>query len=90
MAETAVEWSLMSLVLWVDERLDEVLAVNEALCKLASESPDQAELVKLRYFAGMSLEEAAQSLGISSATAVRYWSYAKVFLYCELEDTRRT
>ena len=57
--------------------LDEVLAVNEALCKLASESPDQAELVKLRYFAGMSLEEAAQSLGISPPTAVRYWSYAK-------------
>ena len=48
-----------------DERLDEVLAVNEALCKLASESLDQAELVKLRFFAGMSLEEAAESLGIS-------------------------
>jgi len=73
-----------------DERLDEVLAVNDALDKLARESPQKAELVKLRYFAGMSLEEAAQSLGISRATAARYWSYAKVFLYCELEDTRRS
>ena len=74
----------------VDQPLDEVLAVNDALDKLARESPDKAELVKRRYFAGMSLEEAAESLGISRATAARYWSYAKVFLYCELEDTRRT
>jgi RNA polymerase sigma factor (TIGR02999 family) len=67
-------------------RMDEVLDVNEALTKLAEESPEKAELVKLRYFAGMSVTEAADALGISRATADRYWAYAKVFLYCQMED----
>jgi RNA polymerase sigma factor (TIGR02999 family) len=69
-----------------EDRKDEVLAVNEALEKLAAESPEKAALVSLRYFAGMSLQEAAQSLGISRATASRYWTYAKVYLYCAMED----
>lgn len=69
---------------------DEVLAVDEALCKLSDEAPEKAELVKLRYFAGMTLNEAADALGISRATASRYWAYAKVFLYCELEDSRKS
>ena len=71
-----------------DGRRDEVLAVNEALAKLAEESPSTATLVKLRYFAGMSLPEAAKSLGISRATASRYWAYAKVYLYCAMEDAK--
>ena len=54
--------------------------------RLAEESPEKAELVKLRYFAGMSLVEAAEALGISRATASRHWAYSKLFLYCELED----
>ena len=70
-------------------RLGEVLSVNEALSKLAEESPEKAELVKLRYFAGMSVQEAAAALDISRATAHRYWSYAKVFLYCEIEDREK-
>jgi RNA polymerase sigma factor (TIGR02999 family) len=65
---------------------DQVLLVNDALAKLAEESPEKADLVKLRYFAGMSIQEAAAALGISRATADRYWSYAKVFLYCQMED----
>ena len=65
---------------------DEVLAVNEALAKLVEESPEKAALVKLRYFAGMSLQEAADALGISRATANRYWCYAKAYLYCAMED----
>lgn len=73
-----------------ENRADEVLVVNESLEKLAGESPEKAELVKLRYFAGLSVEEAAKVLGISRATADRYWSYAKVFLYCELEDFQKT
>jgi RNA polymerase sigma factor (TIGR02999 family) len=73
-----------------DVRADEVLSVDEALDKLAAESREKAELVKLRYFAGLSVEEAAQVLGISRATADRYWSYAKVFLYCELEDFQKS
>lgn len=72
-----------------DDRMDEVLAVDDALSQLADESPEKAALVKLRYFAGMSLREAAQSLGISRATASRYWTYAKVFLYCTMEDAEQ-
>jgi RNA polymerase sigma factor (TIGR02999 family) len=72
-----------------DDHLDEILDVNEALAKLAQESPEKAELVKLRYFAGMSVPEAADALGISRATADRYWAYAKVFLYCQMEDLGR-
>jgi RNA polymerase sigma factor (TIGR02999 family) len=72
-----------------DEGADQVLMVNEALDKLTAESPEKAELVKLRYFAGMSIQEAADALGISRATANRYWSYAKAFLYCELKEAQK-
>jgi RNA polymerase sigma factor (TIGR02999 family) len=71
---------------FAEDCLDELLDVDEALTKLADESPEKAELVKLRYFAGMSLTEAADALGISRATADRHWAYAKVFLYCQMED----
>src|SRR5262245_53517925 len=69
-----------------DERPGEILAVHEALDALAAESPLKAELVKLRYFAGLSHQQAAESLGISRATADRHWAYAKAFLYAALED----
>jgi len=72
-----------------EDDADQLLLVNEALSKLAEESPERAELVKLRYFAGMSIQEAADALGISRSTADRYWSYAKVFLYCAIEDARK-
>ena len=65
---------------------DEVLAVHEALADLAQESPAAAELVKLRYFAGMSQREAADCLGISRSTADRQWAYAKAALFCSLKD----
>ena len=61
-------------------------AESEKLEELAAESGQKAELVKLRYFAGLSHQEAALSLGISRATADRHWAYAKAFLRCELED----
>jgi RNA polymerase sigma factor (TIGR02999 family) len=63
---------------------EDLLALDEALTKLASEDPVKAQLVKLRYFAGLSVEDAAKLLGISNPTAYRYWRYAKVWLYCEL------
>lgn len=63
---------------------DNILAVSEALDKLAQEDPKKAELVKLRFFAGLSVQEAADVLGVSRATADRYWAYAKVWLYCEI------
>jgi RNA polymerase sigma factor (TIGR02999 family) len=73
-----------------DDAAEQVLLVNDALVKLAEESPQKGEFVKLRYFAGMSAQEAADSLGISRATADRYWSYAKVFLYCAMEDAQKS
>jgi RNA polymerase sigma factor (TIGR02999 family) len=72
-----------------DDGAEQVVLLNEALDKLAAESPEKAELVKLRYFAGMSHQEAAEALGISRASADRYWAYAKVFLYCAMEDAQK-
>jgi len=60
---------------------DELLAVDDALRELAIESPEKAELVKLRFFAGLTLEEAAESLGISRTTASRQWAYARAWVY---------
>ena len=68
----------------------ELLAVNEALDSLAHEDPIKAELVKLRCFAGLSHQDAAEALGISRATADRYWAYAKVRLYCEIYEPDET
>ena len=68
----------------VDALPDEVLGVNEALAKLASEDPQAAEIVKLRYFAGLSVEDAARVLKLSRATAYRHWTYARAFIHCEL------
>lgn len=62
----------------------DLLALDEALTRLAAEDPLKAQLVKLRYFAGLSVQEAADALGIARATADRYWSYARTWLYCEL------
>jgi RNA polymerase sigma factor (TIGR02999 family) len=70
----------------VDPRANEILQVHDALQALASESPIKAELVKLRYFGGLSHQEAAKSLGLSRATADRYWAYAKAFLFAALQD----
>ncbi len=61
-----------------------LLRVNEALERLAQETPDKAELVKLRYFAGLTISEAAATLGISVATAKRHWAYSRAWLLCEL------
>ena len=65
----------------------DLLALDEALTKLEAEDPVKAQLVKLRYFAGLSVQDAADTLGISRATADRYWSYARTWLYCELGGT---
>lgn len=63
---------------------DELLAIDEALGKLETEDPPAAELVKLRYFVGMTMEEAASALGLAPRTAERLWTYAKVWLRREL------
>jgi RNA polymerase sigma factor (TIGR02999 family) len=68
------------------EPRDDLLALDEALTRLAAEEPIKAELVKLRYFAGLTLEEAASCLNISPATAKRYWVVARAWLYAALAD----
>jgi len=67
-----------------EEPAAKVLALNEALERLTAEDPDAAEIVKLRYFAGLTLEEAAAARDISLRTASRHWSYAKAWLYQQL------
>jgi RNA polymerase sigma factor (TIGR02999 family) len=62
----------------------EILALDEALSRLAAEDPEAAAVVQLRYFAGLSVEEAAQSLGMSRATAYRHWTFARAWLRQEL------
>jgi RNA polymerase sigma factor (TIGR02999 family) len=62
----------------------DILAVDEAVTQLASKHPEKAELVKLRYFAGLTLPEAATALGISTPTAERYWRYARAWLARQL------
>ena len=64
----------------------DLLAVDEALTRLESEDPVKAKLVKLRFFAGLTEEEAASALGLSRTSAQRYWRYAKSWLLLELEE----
>jgi RNA polymerase sigma factor (TIGR02999 family) len=68
---------------------DELLAVHEKLDRLAAHDPRKAELVKLRYFAGLTIEEAAEVLGIALSTAKRDWIYARAWLYDEINQGRR-
>jgi RNA polymerase sigma factor (TIGR02999 family) len=68
---------------------DEILAVNDALDRLAAQNGPEAELVKLRYFVGMTLEEAAEALGVSSRTADNYWAHARAWLFREIKAQRQ-
>jgi RNA polymerase sigma factor (TIGR02999 family) len=64
---------------------DELLAIDEALTRFTTEEPVAAQLVKLRYFVGLSIGESADVLGVSRATAYRYWAYAKAWFRCEFD-----
>ncbi len=64
---------------------DQLLALNDALDRFAALEPQQADLVKLRYFVGLKIEEAAEVLGISEATAKRWWVYARAWLFDEIQ-----
>ena len=67
---------------------DTVIALNDAIERLARESPQKAEIVKLRYFVGMEHAEVARALGISEATVRRHWVYARSWLYADLSSGR--
>src|SRR5262249_62095705 len=68
----------------------QLLAIDDALAKLAREDPAAARLVELRYFAGLTVEEAGKALGISTATAYRHWKYARAWLHSELLGTEES
>jgi RNA polymerase sigma factor (TIGR02999 family) len=63
---------------------DQLLALDDALAKLARDDPAAARLVGLRYFAGLTVDEAGKALGMSTATAYRHWKYARAWLHSEL------
>jgi RNA polymerase sigma factor (TIGR02999 family) len=67
---------------------EQLLAINEALEKFAAQDKPKAELVKLRFFGGLTIEEAADILGISVATAKRHWIYARAWLHAEIKATQ--
>jgi RNA polymerase sigma factor (TIGR02999 family) len=71
-------------LLVTSEPPEEILALDEALQRFSEIDPIKAELVKLRYFGGLTAEEAAGALGISSTTADRYWAYARAWLYQQI------
>ena len=66
------------------ERSRDIVALDEALCDLASRDPEQARIVELRYFGGLNRDEIAEVLGISSATVTRRWRMARAWLFCYL------
>lgn len=70
-----------------DARSADLLALDEVLTRFGAKDPAKAQLVSLRYFAGLSVQEAADVLGISRATADRWWSYARTWLYCALRGS---
>jgi len=71
----------------VRENPDELIALDEAIQKLAVEDSTKADLVKLRYFAGLSIDQAAEILGISRATAIRHWSFTRAWLYQHIKES---
>jgi RNA polymerase sigma factor (TIGR02999 family) len=79
---------LDNLDLFTSVTPDQLLALDEAIDRLAGEDPTAGKLVRLRYYAGLSLEQAAELLVISTATAYRHWSFARAWLLCALLDRR--
>src|SRR5262245_13054305 len=81
-------WKRVELADWHDvaQPPEQVLALNEAIDRLAALDPQKARLVTLRYFGGLSLPEAADALGVSLRTAERWWHFARSWLYAQLLD----
>jgi len=79
-----VRVDLLDEDLAVHDSPDELLALDQALTRLGEEDPTAAKLVNLRFFTGLSIEQAAEVLGCSRATAYRHWSYARAWIRCEM------
>jgi RNA polymerase sigma factor (TIGR02999 family) len=67
---------------------DQLLAIDDALAKLEVQDAPAGQLVRLRYFAGLTVDEAGQAMGISTTTAYRHWNFARAWLYSELQGSR--
>jgi len=78
---------LLEAELAVDSTGDELIALGDALRKLAAQQPESARLIDLRFFAGLTLKEAARCLGMSVRTAHRHWAYARAWLRRELDQS---
>jgi len=81
--------ALNSVDLAIDEQIPEILALDEAISRLEKVSPDVAAVVRLRFYAGLSVEETAEALGISPRTVKREWTYARARLFRELGEDER-
>ena len=71
----------------IENPVEDLLALDEALTRFEQQWPDKAKLVKLRYFAGLTISEASQDMGISIATAERYWRFARAWLHSQLKTS---
>ncbi len=80
----AADYSLDTLPLHLNEVPIDLLDLDEAMVALAAEDPPKADLVKLRFYAGLTLEQAGRVLGLSPATADRHWAYARAWLFSRL------
>jgi len=80
-----VRYDLDEVEIVASTKPEEILAVDEALTKLASTNDMAAHLVKLRYFAGLTIQEAAEALGVSSRKANQIWAYARAWLLAEMD-----
>jgi RNA polymerase sigma factor (TIGR02999 family) len=73
---------------WVSEQnLDQIVTLDDAICRMDSNSPEQAQVVRLRFYAGLSVVEAAKVMDISEATVMRLWRYARAWLWRELRGS---
>lgn len=77
---------LETLTLTVNDPPDQLVALDEALTRLAKEHPEKARLVNLRYFGGLNHADAAQAIGVSVSTADRHWAFARAWLYRRMAD----
>jgi len=70
----------------IENPVEDLLALDEALTRFGQQWPDKAKLVKLKYFAGLTIPEASESMGVSTATAERYWKFARAWLHSQLKS----
>jgi RNA polymerase sigma factor (TIGR02999 family) len=78
---------LCSNVAAIQSPIEDLLALDEALTRFEQQWPDKAKLVKLKYFAGLAIPEASEAMGISTATAERYWKFARAWLHSQLKSS---